>query len=99
MDFLRAFLRATGRSSHFDITLLNIAIGGGNVINPTVNNYTPPQRTLSKDQRTVFIATLNHACPFDVAVHPIPGNAESMEYAAQLSAAMMPVAKWCDRSF
>jgi hypothetical protein len=43
---------------------------------------------LSKDQRTVFIATLNHACPLDVAVRPIPGNAERMEYAAQLSAAI-----------
>jgi hypothetical protein len=32
-----------------------IAIGGGTVSNPTVNNFAPPQRALSSDQKTALI--------------------------------------------
>jgi hypothetical protein len=61
-----------------------IAIGGGAVTNPTVNNYGPPQRQLTTDEREKFISYLRPFCPFEVVVRPIPGNAESMEYADQI---------------
>jgi hypothetical protein len=65
-----------------------IAIGGGNVTNPTVNNYAPPQRTMTAAQRATFVSVLKQTCPFEVAVRGVPGNAESMEYASQLGAAI-----------
>ncbi len=65
-----------------------IAIGGGTVTNPTVNNYAPAERTISKEQRDKFIASLKPYClkPFEVVVRPTPGNRESMEYAEKLAA-------------
>jgi len=65
-----------------------IAIGGGTVTNPTVNNYGPPQRQLTKDERDRFVAYLRPLCPFEVVIRGIPGNAESMEYADQIAAAI-----------
>ena len=66
-----------------------IAIGGGVVSNPQVNNYyAPPQRILTGEKNDKFIASLKETCPFEIVVRAIPGNAESMEYADQLSAAI-----------
>jgi hypothetical protein len=65
-----------------------IAISGGNVTNPTVNNFAPPQRILTEDQRKAFVGILRTYCPFEIAVRGIPGNAESMAYAEQLMRAI-----------
>ena len=65
-----------------------IGISGGNVSNPTVNNYAPPERSLVNPQRETFISMLRKVCPFEVAVRPISGNAESMKYADELSIAL-----------
>jgi hypothetical protein len=63
-------------------------ICGQEVNNSTVNNYAPPQRSLSDEQKTRFIALLKPACPFEVAVRHIPGNSESQQYADQLGEAI-----------
>jgi hypothetical protein len=65
-----------------------ICMGGDNNGTATVNNYAPPQRKLTKEERDKFVSDLRRSCPFEVAVRAIPGNAESMEYADQISAAI-----------
>jgi hypothetical protein len=63
-------------------------IGGNNYGSATVNNYAPPKRKLTKDEREKFVSSLRPYCPFGVAVRAIPGNADSMEYADQISSAI-----------
>lgn len=64
----------------------NIQIGGTG--NQATTTCEPPHRILSDKQRSKFIASLKAMCPFEIAVRPIPGNKESMEYAVQLSSAI-----------
>jgi hypothetical protein len=65
-----------------------IAITGGNVSNPTVNNFGPAKRILTQEQREKFIASLRPNCPLEIAVRALPGNQESMEYAEQIAEAI-----------
>jgi hypothetical protein len=63
-------------------------IGADNYGNPTVNNYGPPRRSLTPDQRTSLIKALKTACPFDIAVRPLAGNEEAMAFAERLKSAL-----------
>lgn len=51
-------------------------------------NYLPPQRILTSEQQKILVATLKSVCPFEVAVRGVPGNAESLEYATQITRAI-----------
>lgn len=69
-----------------------IAIGGGTVTNPTVNNFAPPQRHLSSvliDERAQCLAQRAGV----VAIISISGNAEAYKY-AQDWAALFKAAHW-----
>lgn len=48
----------------------------------------PPERALVDPQRRAFISMMRTACPFEIAIRPVTGNAESMKYADALSAAI-----------
>jgi len=63
-----------------------IAIGGGTVTNPTVNNNfsAPPQRTISPDQRSALIACLG-TNPGKYTVGAPSGNREAYIYAQDWS--------------
>jgi hypothetical protein len=59
-----------------------IAIGGGTVTNPTVNNnnFAPPQRALSEDQKTSLIACLK-TNPGKYTIGALSGIREAYTYA------------------
>jgi len=61
-----------------------IAIGGGTVTNPTVNNFAPPSRTLSPDQKNALIDCLK-TNPGKYTVGAIGGNREAYAYAQEWS--------------
>jgi hypothetical protein len=61
-----------------------IAITGGTVTNPTVNNYEPPQRTLSPSQRSELIELLRISGPFTITVRCAQGNFEAQTYSDSL---------------
>ncbi len=60
--------------------------GGSN--NTASPNCVPPQRTLSAENYKKFVDAVRPFCPFQVAVRPIPGNQESMQYADQIVKAL-----------
>jgi hypothetical protein len=59
-------------------------IGGDDYGNAIVNNYGPPERKLTADQRAKLIDALKPVCPFDVAVRGFPGSVDAMKYADQI---------------
>jgi hypothetical protein len=65
-----------------------IANAAPNFGNQNVNNYAPPQRSLTPDQRRTFISVLQKTCPFEVAVRGVPGNPESMNFGDELAKAI-----------
>ena len=65
-----------------------ICISGGTATNPTVNNYVPPQRTLTPQQQAQIAQALRPICPFEIAVRHIPGDKEGQAYADQISDAI-----------
>jgi hypothetical protein len=65
-----------------------IAITGGSVTNPTVNNYAPPKRELTEDQVKKFEDALSPYCPFAIAVRGYVGDEDSMQYADQFKKAV-----------
>jgi hypothetical protein len=72
-----------------------VANPAGSIVNQGSPNFgsqsvynSPPERALVNPQRAVFISTMRTACPFEIAIRPIAGNAESMKYADQLSSAI-----------
>jgi hypothetical protein len=65
-----------------------IAISGGNVSNPTVNNYLPPQRGLTTDQRDKLVACLRQSGTFSLLVRHAEHNFEAQTYADSLASAL-----------
>jgi cytoskeletal protein RodZ len=61
-----------------------IAIAGGTVTNPTVNNYAPASRRLSNEQKTMLVACLK-SNPGTFTVSAISNNAEAYQYASDFS--------------
>jgi len=61
-----------------------IAIAGGTVTNPTVNNFAPPQRTISEQDRRTLIASLSQH-PGKVIFGAInAGSSEAFRFAESL---------------
>jgi hypothetical protein len=61
-----------------------IAIAGGTVTNPTVNNYSPASRRLSDEQKTMLVACLR-SNPGTFTVSAISNNGEAYQYASDFS--------------
>ncbi len=61
-----------------------IAIAGGTVIQPTVNNYTPPNRRLSDDQKAMLKACLAVKTG-TFTISAIANNSEAYQYAKYFS--------------
>jgi hypothetical protein len=61
-----------------------IAIGGGTVSNPTVNNFVPPARRLSEEQREILVSCLK-TTPGKFTVAAIANNGEAYRYAQDWS--------------
>lgn len=61
-----------------------IAIAGGTVTNPTVNNYAPASRRLSDEQKTTLVACLK-SNPGTFTVSAISNNGEAYQYASDFS--------------
>jgi hypothetical protein len=61
-----------------------IAIGGGTVSNPTVNNFVPPARRLSEEQREILVSCLK-TVPGKFTVSAIANSGEAYRYAQDWS--------------
>jgi hypothetical protein len=60
----------------------------GTVNNPTVNNFAPPQRTLTPEQRTGLANLLRQPGSFSVVVRHAGNNFEAQTYAESLASAL-----------
>lgn len=73
----------SAREAHTSISAPNgIAIGGGNVTNPTVNNYAPPQRQIPKQIENQLIVALKQY-PGEVHLSSDSGDFEANTLARQ----------------
>lgn len=81
----------TGNNSPIISAPNGIAIGGGNVNNPTVNNYAPPERRISPSQRTELISALKGK-KLKVAFGYLLNVPDSQQYAEDLQEAFKEVA-------
>ena len=64
------------------------AISGGQVQSPVVNNYAPPARTLSPDQRTQLVSSLKGNSSFSIVARHAQGNYEAQTYEDALVSAL-----------
>jgi len=65
-----------------------IAIAGGTVTNPTVNNYEPPQRALTTSQRSELVQLLRQSGAFTVVVRNAEANFEAQTYCDSLKSVL-----------
>jgi hypothetical protein len=70
-----------------------IGISGGQVTNPTVNNYAPPQRVLDPATSQRFTQSLKDCGQYGIGLRHASGNEESSALAAQFEEAIK-AANW-----